>query len=145
MRKSIDTNVIGNMHLINLFLPLILKGKAKKVLAITTGMADTDFINQFDIQVGPLYATSKAALNVIIAKFNAQYKKDGVLFLGVSPGVVDTGNFDPSACTSPFFLLFPRLPPLLLFSSFTLPIPSLSIPLPFLLLVAPLKPKTYQD
>ncbi|KAK2590064.1 hypothetical protein QQS21_012252 [Conoideocrella luteorostrata] len=99
MHKSIDTNVIGNMHLINLFLPLILKGKVKKVIAITTAMADVDFINQFDIQVGALYVSSKAALNVIIAKFNAQYKKEGVLFLGISPGVVDTGNFDPSALT----------------------------------------------
>lgn len=99
MHKSIDTNVLGNMHLFNLFLPLILKGKAKKVVALTTGKADIDFINQFDIQVGALYAASKAALNVIVAKFNAQYKKQGVLFLGISPGVVDTGNFDPSALT----------------------------------------------
>ena len=99
-------------------------------------MADVDFINQFDIQVGALYASSKAALNVIIAKFNAQYKKDGVLFLGVSPGVVDTGNFDASACTESCFFIS-RLPPLLSFPSITPFNPSLSIPPPPFLLFRP--------
>ena len=111
MRESMNTNATGNMHLINLFMPLVLKGKAKRVVAITTGMADIDFINQFDVQIGTVYACSKAALNVIIAKFNAQYKKDGVLCLSVSPGAVNTENFDPSTCMEP---LPPQAPPVLL-------------------------------
>ncbi|RYP70038.1 hypothetical protein DL771_005729 [Monosporascus sp. 5C6A] len=97
LRKSIDTNVIGNIYLNNVFLPLILKGNAKKIIAISSGMADIDFINQFDIQIAPLYAASKAALNVITAKYSAQYKKQGVLFISMSPGVVDTGNFNPES------------------------------------------------
>ncbi|KAI1387865.1 uncharacterized protein F4822DRAFT_294412 [Hypoxylon trugodes] len=99
LRKYMDTNVIGNLQLYNVFLPLILKGKVKKVVALTSGHADLDFINQFDIQVGSLYAASKGAMNIINAKYNTQYKKQGVLFLSISPGVVDTGNFDPSALT----------------------------------------------
>jgi hypothetical protein len=31
-------------------------------------------------------------MNMAIAKFSAQYKKDGILFLSLSPGVVDTGH-----------------------------------------------------
>ncbi|KAI1195759.1 hypothetical protein F5X97DRAFT_345374 [Nemania serpens] len=101
------------MHLYNLFLPLILKGKAEKVIALSTGHADIDFSNQLDIQVGTSYVTSKAALNVAVAKFSAQYNKQGILFLSISPGAVDTSNFDPSARMSPFrpFLLF-QSPPL---------------------------------
>ena len=128
MCESMDTNATGNMHLINLFMPLVLKGKAKRVVAITTGMADIDFINQFDVQIGTVYACSKAALNVIIAKFNAQYKKDGVLCLSVSPGAVNTGNFDPSTCMEPRFpFCFPQALP---FSPLTQPPLRFLIPIP---------------
>ncbi|KAJ4352942.1 hypothetical protein N0V95_003795 [Ascochyta clinopodiicola] len=88
-----QTNVIGNMHLFNLFLPFVLKGKVKKVIAISSGHADLDFINESDTEVSALYSASKAALNVIVAKYSAQYKKDGVLFFSMSPGVVDVGHF----------------------------------------------------
>jgi hypothetical protein len=36
-----------------------------------------------------------------VAKFNAQYKKDGVLFVSISPGVVEVGHF--VNCTRPWF------------------------------------------
>jgi NAD(P)-dependent dehydrogenase (short-subunit alcohol dehydrogenase family) len=99
LRKSIDTNLIGNIHFYNLFMPLVLKGKAKKVIFISSGMADIDLINKFDLETGSLYSLSKAAMNVATAKFNAQYKKDGVLFLSISPGVVDVGKVDPAQLT----------------------------------------------
>ncbi|KAF7505277.1 hypothetical protein GJ744_001064 [Endocarpon pusillum] len=91
--KLFKTNVIGNIHLFNLFMPLVLKGKAKKVIAITSGHADLEFINNFDVENSALYSASKAALNIIVAKFSAQYKKDGVLVFSMSPGVVEVGNF----------------------------------------------------
>ncbi|KAK8133319.1 hypothetical protein PG999_001492 [Apiospora kogelbergensis] len=93
LKKAFDINVVAVIHLYNLFMPLILKGQAKKVVAISTGMADAELVNKYEVGMGPLYAISKTALNMVVAKFNAQYKKDGVLFLGISPGVVDTGNF----------------------------------------------------
>ena len=46
------------------------------------------------MDVGPVYAASKAALNVIVAKFSAEYKKEGILFLSVSPGLVEVGRYD---------------------------------------------------
>lgn len=94
MRGLFDINVIANIHLFNLFLPLILKGHAKKVIAISSGMADPAFVKDYDIAVGSLYATSKAALNMIVAKFSAQYKQDDVLFLALCPGMVDVGHYD---------------------------------------------------
>ena len=89
-----QTNVVGNIHLFNLFVPLVLKSKVKKVITITTGLADLDLTNECEIDIGSLYAASKAALNVIVAKYNAQYKKDGVLFLAISPGLVDVGRYE---------------------------------------------------
>ncbi len=88
-----QTNVVGNIHLFHLFLPLVLKGKVKKVITISTGMADLDLTNECEIDTGALYAASKAAMNVIVAKFNAQYKKDGVLFLSISPGLVEVDRY----------------------------------------------------
>ncbi|PFH62258.1 hypothetical protein XA68_14389 [Ophiocordyceps unilateralis] len=90
--KSFQTNVIANIHLINLFIPLVLKGKAKKVIALSTGNADLDPINNFDVEVAPGYSISKAAMNVAIGKFSAQYKKQGVLFISICPGMVETGH-----------------------------------------------------
>lgn len=88
-----QTNIIGNIHLYNLFLPLVLKGNVKKVITLTSGHADLDLINVYDVEVSALYSAFKAALNVIVAKYSAQYKRDGVLFVSISPGVVDVGSF----------------------------------------------------
>lgn len=88
-----QTNVVGNVHLFNLFLPLVMKGKVKKVIAITTGLADLNLTNDCDVDICALYGASKAALNVVVAKFNAQYKKDGVLFMSISPGLVEVGRY----------------------------------------------------
>lgn len=46
---AFKANVIGNIHLFNLFLPLVLKGKTKKVLTISTGIAEDDWISKYDI------------------------------------------------------------------------------------------------
>ncbi|KAI1771161.1 hypothetical protein F4818DRAFT_445496 [Hypoxylon cercidicola] len=57
-------NIAANIHLYSLFIPLILKAQVKKV----------------------------AALNTKTAKSNALYKKDGVLFLSLCPGMADMGH-----------------------------------------------------
>lgn len=88
-----QTNVVGNIHLFNLFLPLVKKAPTKKIVAISTGLADLDLTNNCDVDIGALYAASKAALNVIVAKFNAQYKKEGILFFSISPGLVEVGKY----------------------------------------------------
>ena len=82
-------------------MPLILKGSVKKVITISSGLADMEFTNKYELTAEPLYASSKAAMNMITAKFNAQYKKDGVLFLSICPGMVNVGHF--SSGTIPLF------------------------------------------
>jgi NAD(P)-dependent dehydrogenase (short-subunit alcohol dehydrogenase family) len=93
LQKSFDVNVVAQIHLITIFLPLILKGKTKKVISLTTAFADVDFTNAYDIHVAPLYSISKAAMNLAVAKFSAEYKKDGVLFLSITPGSVDVNRY----------------------------------------------------
>ncbi|CAM1506080.1 Fc.00g057210.m01.CDS01 [Cosmosporella sp. VM-42] len=88
---AVKVNVIGNIHLFNLFVPLVLKGKGKKVIAISSGMSDIDFISKFEIEPAAPYAVSKAGTSVVAAKFSARYARDGILFMSVCPGSVATG------------------------------------------------------
>lgn len=77
-------------------MPQVLKGTVKKVVTISSGMGDAEFIKDYDISESPLYSISKAAMNMVTAKFSALYKKDGVLFLSICPGMVEVGHFDKS-------------------------------------------------
>ncbi|KAI8417565.1 hypothetical protein FOFC_00120 [Fusarium oxysporum] len=71
LQDSFNINVIGNFHLFNHFTPLVLKGQGKKP--------------------APAYAISEAGTSVLAAKFAARYAKEGVLFMSICPGSVDSG------------------------------------------------------
>lgn len=87
-------NTIGPIHLFNALMPLILRGQAKKVVAISSAMGDAEMASKFDLSSGPSYAMSKAALNLTVAKFSAVYRGKGVLCLSICPGSVATGNIN---------------------------------------------------
>jgi NAD(P)-dependent dehydrogenase (short-subunit alcohol dehydrogenase family) len=99
---NFKTNTVAQIHLFNIFTPLILRGAVKKVIAISTGHADIDLVTNHDLSNAPLYAISKVALNMAVAKFSAQYRSDGVLFMAICPGVVDTGLFNDCTLLSQF-------------------------------------------
>lgn len=88
--ESLEINLLAVIKSIHAFVPLIRNGKAKKVITISTGMADLDLINSTEVTFASPYAISKGAVNVAIAKYNALYNKEGILFLAVSPGYVTT-------------------------------------------------------
>jgi NAD(P)-dependent dehydrogenase (short-subunit alcohol dehydrogenase family) len=75
-------------------MPLILNGSAKKVVMISSGHADVELARKYDVFETAEYSISKAAVNMAVAKFSAEYRAKGVLFLSVSPGVVDTANLE---------------------------------------------------
>lgn len=93
--SSFKINVVGNIFLFSVFMPLVLKGDVKKVITIGSPMGNNDIISSLKIEIGGCYAVSKAAMLTTVAKFHAQYADDGVLFMSVAPGVVDTGNAAP--------------------------------------------------
>jgi NAD(P)-dependent dehydrogenase (short-subunit alcohol dehydrogenase family) len=96
MMASFRGNVVGVANTINIFLPLIRTGREKKIITITSGMADLDFINRFGIPIAAPYSISKAATNALVAKYNAALgKSEGILVMGISPGVVDTSEGKP--------------------------------------------------
>jgi NAD(P)-dependent dehydrogenase (short-subunit alcohol dehydrogenase family) len=71
-------------------MPLVLKGAVKKVVTISSGMGDMELVRKYNISEDGPYSISKAAVSMAVAKFSAEYAKDGVLFLSISPGVVGT-------------------------------------------------------
>jgi NAD(P)-dependent dehydrogenase (short-subunit alcohol dehydrogenase family) len=106
LNKSLEINVVGIINTITAFLPLLRKSAVKKVISITTGMADLDFTSEFSIPVAAPYSVSKAALNMLVVKYHNVYKTEGILFMGISPGLVATA--ENKTCSSPFPLGFGR-------------------------------------
>jgi NAD(P)-dependent dehydrogenase (short-subunit alcohol dehydrogenase family) len=49
-------------------------------------------VNKFSVRNGVEYAVSKAALNALVAKYNTVYGAQGILFMAISPGFVDTSE-----------------------------------------------------
>ncbi|PKS11608.1 hypothetical protein jhhlp_001758 [Lomentospora prolificans] len=87
-------NVIGQVHLFNLYIPLILKGNVKKVITLGTGLADPELTAKYKLELAGPYSLSKAATNLLVAKYHASYADQGVLFLSLSPGFVESGHQD---------------------------------------------------
>lgn len=89
-------NVVGNINLFNAYMPLVLKGAGKKVITISAGFADLDLTAKYRIQTAVPYSTSKVAVNMAVAKFHAEYSEQGVLFMSICPGLVETGQEEKS-------------------------------------------------
>ena len=90
MQESFRINVLGNTHLLAEFTPLIRQGSLKKMVVISSGMADVPLVVETDMGISSEYAIAKIALNMAVAKFQVQYKSEGILVMAVSPGLVDT-------------------------------------------------------
>jgi NAD(P)-dependent dehydrogenase (short-subunit alcohol dehydrogenase family) len=90
MIDSLDVNVLGVIYSINAFLPLVRKGTAKNITVISTGMADADMVVQHGIPGVLVYASMKAATNMVVAKYAVELREEGIVVLALSPGVVNT-------------------------------------------------------
>jgi NAD(P)-dependent dehydrogenase (short-subunit alcohol dehydrogenase family) len=94
LNDTFQVNVVGNIRLFNIFLPLIRNGRIKKVVTISSGNALIDLTVNYELTETPPYSISKAAMNMVVAKFQAEFKKEGIMFMAVCPGAVNTGQFD---------------------------------------------------
>jgi NAD(P)-dependent dehydrogenase (short-subunit alcohol dehydrogenase family) len=78
------------VHTTNVFLPLLKNGSVKKVINISSAISDLGLTLLGEIAAEPCYAISKAALNMVVAKYAAQYRAEGFTFLAICPGLVST-------------------------------------------------------
>lgn len=102
MLYSTEVNVLGNIYTINAFLPLIRKGSVKKIVSISTGMADPDVILKAGAPGSIVYAAVKAALNMIIVKYAIELKPEGIALLALSPGIVNTRDEQRKSLQIPY-------------------------------------------
>lgn len=84
------TNVLGVVHTIKTFLPLLREGPTKKVAVLSTGNADLDATLTMANPGRVGYGISKAAMNMAIAKLALALKPEGFVFMSISPGMVDS-------------------------------------------------------
>ncbi|KAJ7312259.1 hypothetical protein DFH08DRAFT_973633 [Mycena albidolilacea] len=93
------TNVLGVVHTIKAFLPLLREGPTKKVAVLSTfnlsrllstGNADLDATLTMANPGRVGYGISKAAMNMAIAKLALALKPEGFVFVSISPGMVDS-------------------------------------------------------
>jgi len=89
MASFFKTNVIGVIHTVNAFLPLLRAGEMKKCI-ITSEMGSVRMIIESNMTFAAGYSISKAAVNVASAKFAVQYRDEGIIFLSITPGFVKT-------------------------------------------------------
>lgn len=89
-RFQFKTNVVGVTHTINAFLPLLRAGKTKKVLVVSSSMGSPKFCLDVNYAPAPAYSISKAALNMVVAKFSTKFKNEGFTFIAISPGLLKT-------------------------------------------------------
>ncbi|KAF2005037.1 putative short-chain dehydrogenase, partial [Amniculicola lignicola CBS 123094] len=97
IQKSVESNVLGAIYVTNSFLPLIEQGTAKKVVHISTGMADTDLILGAGVAGSIPYSASKAMMNCVVAKYSVELKAKDIHVVAMSPGWVETNPMPQEA------------------------------------------------
>lgn len=84
---SISTNVLTAHVMISQMLPLLEKGKEKKIVNISTTVGSMSMGRQQHFVPTPAYKISKAALNMLTVQYALDLEKEGYAFIAVSPGV----------------------------------------------------------
>ena len=89
---AFQTNVVGNINLINLAPPLLGKGMSRKIVVLTGGTAVPSLVAGRNIFEIASYAISETAVDMMVAKYHAERNFSGFVLVAISPGLVDTGN-----------------------------------------------------
>ena len=89
---------MGVIHSTNSFLPLLRKGNTKKIVTISSTAGTDGFVLDLNLDRMPALGASKAAVNMIIAKFSITLKKEGIVVIALCPGLVDTSQTMAGMC-----------------------------------------------
>ncbi|KAH8800493.1 hypothetical protein F5884DRAFT_741972 [Xylogone sp. PMI_703] len=96
MLESVKVNVLGPLYSVHAFLPLIRKSKIKKIAVMTSGFADLDWAQKSRVAFTVCYSTTKAAVNMAVARYSVELRKESIIILALSPGFVNTMGDKPS-------------------------------------------------
>ncbi|KZO93817.1 NAD(P)-binding protein [Calocera viscosa TUFC12733] len=105
LNAHLATNVTGAVSTINAFLPLLRKGKEKRVINLTSGMSSLAYNDpHLGLDISPSFAAytiSKCCLNLATRKYAVEQGKEGFCFVALSAGWVRTDMGGPDAPLSP--------------------------------------------
>jgi len=90
MLNFYKSNVLGTIHMINAFLPLLRAGVTKKCILLSSALGSAKLAQRTGALKFSGYAMSKAALNLAAMRYATRYKEEGVIFLSITPGLVKT-------------------------------------------------------
>ena len=90
-------NLIHQVYTVNAFLPLVRQGEVKKIIYITSGFGDVNLNRICETPSFLGYSVSKAAGNMMMAKYAAELKHEGIKTLSLSPGWVATDAGEPKS------------------------------------------------
>ncbi|ETS03270.1 putative short-chain dehydrogenases/reductase [Trichoderma reesei RUT C-30] len=89
-KRELSVNLFQVVNTVSAFLPLIEKGQQKKIIYISSGIGDIPTTRATELPNLLGYAISKAAGNILMAKYAVDLKAKGILTLSLSPGWVET-------------------------------------------------------
>ncbi|KAL6874512.1 hypothetical protein HDV57DRAFT_232904 [Trichoderma longibrachiatum] len=88
--ETLSVNFFQVANTVNALLPLVEKGQQKKIVYISSGIGDIATTRATEMPNLLGYAVSKAAGNILMAKYAVALKAKGILTLSLSPGWVET-------------------------------------------------------
>ncbi|KAH9837556.1 uncharacterized protein C8Q71DRAFT_906570 [Rhodofomes roseus] len=90
--QSLRVNVLGPIHTINAFLPLLRKGTMKKIIIIGSEVGERDFVRRVHLSEIAAYGITKAAEHMVATKYAVALENEGFTVVSMSPGFVDTSG-----------------------------------------------------
>jgi NAD(P)-dependent dehydrogenase (short-subunit alcohol dehydrogenase family) len=101
LKINFDINAVSGVVVTNALLPLLRKGKAKKLIFISSAAGDIAFIRATGTAEMASYGASKSALNFIAQKYAIELADEGIVVLALSPGFVDTNSTKEGGAPQP--------------------------------------------
>lgn len=93
-----NINVLGVIHTTNAFLPFLkasaAAGIVARIVTVSSALGDLDFVLASDYAGHPFHCISKAAVNMVVAKYAARMREENFVFLAIAPGCVDTLTYE---------------------------------------------------
>ncbi|KAH9204931.1 hypothetical protein DL95DRAFT_417848 [Leptodontidium sp. 2 PMI_412] len=85
--SELEVEIVGNTRLIRAFLPLIQKGKGKKLIFVTSGLGSIELAASSP-NLNATYSVSRAALNMLVRKWGGALRFQGITTALIHPGWV---------------------------------------------------------
>ncbi|RMZ91417.1 hypothetical protein DV736_g1335, partial [Chaetothyriales sp. CBS 134916] len=101
LEETLQVNTIAVHRVSSAFLPLLEKGKLKKLLIVSSELGSMTNKDYFALAPFPSYKISKAATNMLMVQYAIELKPKGFTVFCVSPGWLKTDLGGPAADLEP--------------------------------------------